>query len=219
MSLLERLAAAQQSPPRKKAAGDESSVSSASQQQQQQQQQQHSGKIVELSNAELTRGFLAHDNMLRELEACTTAAWKLGADCALGNTLLSAVQVWKADLKPGKPHPFGACSTVVATCLLQEISEKIGKAGTQAGPKDLELKECIQKLLSQESAAVAREFSHCSARKTKKGDDIILEMRLHAHSFLRNYVFIIDAFVEAAPAERLGKKPAQGLARKANGKK
>ena len=74
-------------------------------------------------------------------------------------------------------------------------------------------------LLAGDSADIAKEFNMCRCRKTKKCDKVLIEIRLHSFSRLRNFAPIIDEAILAAGGTRLlGRKPGGDLVRKAGGK-
>ncbi|CAE7038969.1 unnamed protein product, partial [Symbiodinium sp. CCMP2592] len=59
-----------------------------------------------------------------------------------------------------------------------------------------------------DATAVAREFSHCSARLTAKKEHIILDCRPTLHGRIFPYYNVLCQFLESFDAERLGRKPA-----------
>ena len=170
------------------------------------------GQPSHLSQSELTRAFLIHDDILRDLIATTTRAFKLPASSPLAMHLLSAVQLWQSRHEKGKLHPYGSCGTAIATTLLNEVGKAEGASS--------DFKSLAAEMLEGESAVVAREVQHCSARLSHGKDAVILELRVHVHSRLAPHMYSFQQIICSAGAEVLeGKKPPGALARKARGRK
>ena len=70
-----------------------------------------------LTMTELTRGFLAHEDELQTILHQLSMVHKLPADGPLAVALLEAVQGWLQVHRPGRAHPSGSISSVVAGVL------------------------------------------------------------------------------------------------------
>ncbi|CAE7277369.1 RTase [Symbiodinium sp. CCMP2456] len=166
--------------------------------------------VQPLSCAELTRGYLDHDYQLRQLQASSTVVYRFEESSAFSQLCLSAVRLWQSKHKAGVAHPYGACSTAVASAVLVELA------------KDDECPEPLRVLLdamvSGDMVNVAREVSLCTARLNAKKTFMIMEFRAHAASPLMAYLPTIQLFLAKQGGERLGMRPAGALARKAGGR-
>ncbi|CAE7234510.1 CFDP2 [Symbiodinium sp. CCMP2456] len=132
--------------------------------------------LVALSTAELTLAFVSQQDQLDQLQQQCAAVFRFASDNVFALRLLAAVDQWKADHRPGRPHPLGACATAVALAMLFGISDAgIPPACNEEAAKALQT--LAAELLAGEAATVAREFSHCSARLTAKKEHIILDCR------------------------------------------
>eukprot|EP00439_Symbiodinium_sp_Y106_P057246 s4832_g8.t1 len=170
--------------------------------------------LVALSNAELTAAFVSQQDQLDMLQQQCAAVSRFAANSVFALQLLRAVSQWKESHRPGRPHPLGACATAVALVMLLGLS----KANTPPSCNEeaaAALQVLVAELLEGDSAAVAREFSHCSARLTAKKDRIILDCRPTLHGRIFPYYHVLCQFLDSFDAERLGRKPAGSLLRKA----
>ena len=70
-------------------------------------------ELGRLTVQELTRGFLAHDNLQSMLHQLSIVH-KLPLDGPLAAVAQEATQVWLKQHVPGKPHPSGSPSAAVA---------------------------------------------------------------------------------------------------------
>ena len=135
-----------------------------------------------LSTAEMTRVLLQHDMDIRQLHAALTVAVKLPVDNELGMMLQQGVRVWQKQNQKGKPHPYGSCSTAVATILMDNLCKM---ALENPKVKNDQAVPVIRHMLDlQQPSLVAQEISHCSCRLTSKETHFILELRLHNASTL-----------------------------------
>lgn len=161
------------------------------------------------------RPFLAHEEQLAALQLQCSAVYKLPAEGHLSVQLQAAVTAWKHDHKPGVAHPVGACHTAVTMVLLQELSQSSPPAGCTA--EELKpLMDLIGGLLASTSpATVAREVSHCSARLTAKKTHLILDLRPALSGRLMQHFASLCLLLDSYEGEKLGRKPAGALARRA----
>ena len=77
------------------------------------------------------------------------------------------------------------------------------------------LQVLVAELLESDSAAVACEFCHCSARLTAQKEHIILGCRPTLHGRIFPCYNVLCQFLDSFDAERLGRKPSGSLLRKA----
>ena len=170
--------------------------------------------LVSLSNAELTLAFVSQQDQLDQLQLQCAAVFRFASDNFFAQRLLAAVDQWKADHRPGRPHPLGACATAVALAVLFGLSDaRIPPGCNEEAAKALQT--LVEELLAGEAAAVAREFSHCSARLTAKKEHIILDCRPTLYGRIFPFYNVLCQLLESFDAERLGRKPAGSLLRKA----
>ena len=155
--------------------------------------------IQPLTMTELTRGFLAHEDELQTIWAA-----------------LEAVQGWLQVHRPGRAHPSGSISSVVAAVLFPYLlnSKRPGEI-TKAQWDGFTA--AIHALTSSADppAAYGREIALCSARATAKKDAVLLELRLKLHSTLLPHMLTYARLIEDYEGELLGKrrhaKPAECL--------
>ena len=102
---------------------------------------QHGGRadhtrkpLVPLSNAELTLAFVNQQDQLDQLQQQCAAVFRFPSDNVFAQRLLSAVDQWKAEHRPGRPHPLGACSTAVALAVLFGLSDASPRRCLWIGP-------------------------------------------------------------------------------------
>ena len=79
--------------------------------------------LVALSNDELTLAFVSQQDQLDQLQLQCAAVFRFASDNVFALRLLAAVDQWKADHRPGCPHPLGACATAVALAVLFGLSD------------------------------------------------------------------------------------------------
>lgn len=132
-----------------------------------------------LSTAEV---LLQHDMDIRQLHAAMTVAVKLPVDNELGKTLQQGVRVWQKQHQKGKPHPFGSCSTAVATLLMDSLCKMASENPKTQNDQAVQMIRHMLEL--QQPSVVAQEISHCSCRLNSKESHFILELRLHNASTL-----------------------------------
>ena len=164
--------------------------------------------VYSLSCLELTRAFLDHDLQLRQLQASVTVVYKFDEKEPFAQLLLTAVRAWQSHHTPGQPHPYGACSSAVASALLNDLQS------------DEECPPPLQVLLTaildgSDMTAVAREISLCSARLNAKKTAVIVEFRPHVGSPLHAYLPTVQLFLAKKNGEKLSMRPQGALARKA----
>ena len=168
--------------------------------------------VHSLSCLELTRAFLDHDLQLRQLQASVTVVHKFDEKEPFAQLLLTAVRAWQSHHTPGQPHPYGACSSAVASALLNDLQS------------DEECPPPLQVLLTaildgSDMTAVAREISLCSARLNAKKTAVIVEFRPHVGSSLHAYLPTVQLFLAKKNGEKLSMRPQGALARKATDRK
>ncbi|CAE7942456.1 unnamed protein product, partial [Symbiodinium sp. KB8] len=170
--------------------------------------------LVALANDELTLAFVSQQDQLDQLQLQCAAVFRFASDNVSALRLLAAVDQWKADLRPGRPDPLGACATAVALAVLFGLSDaSIPPGCNEEAAKALQA--LVAELLAGEAAAVAREFSHCSARLKAKKEHIILDCRPTLYDRIFPFYNVLCQLLESFDAERLGRKPAGSLLRKA----
>ena len=79
--------------------------------------------LAALSNEELTLAFVSQQDQLDQLQLQCAAVFRFASDNVFAQRLLAAVDQWKADHRPGRPHPLGACATAVALAMLFGLSD------------------------------------------------------------------------------------------------
>ena len=155
----------------------------------------------------MTRVLLQHDMDIRQLHAALTVAVKLPVENELGTTLQHGVKIWQKQHQKGKPHPFGSCSTAVATLLMDSLC-KMALENDQAV-------QVIRHMLElQQPSLVAQEISHCTCRWNSKETHFILELRLHNASTLHGVFPWMRLCLIEAGGELLGAKAPPSWARR-----
>ena len=138
--------------------------------------------LVALSNAELTLAFVSQQDQLDQLQLQCAAVFRFASDNVFALRLLAAVDQWKADHRPGRPHPLGACATAVALAVLFGLSDAFIPPGCNEEAAKA-LQALVAELLAGEAAAVAREFSHCASRQRRSTSSWIVDLPSMAASF------------------------------------
>ena len=171
-----------------------------------------------LTNEDLTKAFLIHEEQLNLLQHQLSLVYKIPCE----NGLLVAVKGWQSGLKhlkPGEGHPEGSCSVAVATVLLFELTKGQPPPNTDMGDYK-QLIQVVNGLIdgTTQKTRLANEITHCSARLNKLKSHVILDLRLALYSGLMKHASLLAAVLDTYDAERLGKRAPGGLSRKARGR-
>ena len=124
--------------------------------------------VTALSNEELTKAFLTHEEELSLLQSQLALVYKIPVEHGLSRQLLDSVKAWQGGLKnlrQGEPHPDGSCSVAVATVLLHEVTKGNPPANIDKAEYQRFLK-VVDALINVTTAKtkLANEVVHCSAR-------------------------------------------------------
>ena len=168
-----------------------------------------------LSLGEVSRVLLQHDQDLRQLHAATTLALKFPVENETARSLLGAVRHWQKPHVRGKPHPYGSCSTAVATVLFDLICTFA--TNTPNVQNETAINQLRSMLALKQPGLIAQEASHCSARTSAKETHIIVELRMHSAAGLLTFSPWFKVCLCAMGGELLGPKPAPGWSRKLRG--
>ena len=180
------------------------------------------GVAQPLTNEDLTKAFLIHEEQLNLLQHQLSLVYKIPCEHGLAKHLLDAVKGWQSGLKhlrPGEGHPDGSCSVAVATVLLFELTK--GQPPPHADLGDYKrLLQVVNGLIDSNAhkGRLANEITHCSARLNKLKSHVILDFRLALYSGLMKHASLLAAILDTYDAERLGKRAPGGLSRKARGR-
>ncbi|CAE7736871.1 unnamed protein product [Symbiodinium sp. CCMP2592] len=171
-----------------------------------------------LSNAELTQGFLLHEEQLALLQLQASLVYKLPTDAPLAQALAKAVAAWQKGHTPGKAHPLGSCAHFTAGAMLVQLAQSQQKPPGIDTAQFKAFIKLIEDFGESPHEAVVHLVAHCSARQNALKTHLILDFRPVLHSPLAQYTSLIAALLDSYEGERLGKKAPGGLARKARGK-
>ena len=165
--------------------------------------------------AEVTALSNLYRPQLRYLHASCTLVFKYDIECAFSVLMLGAVRTWQDKHRPGRPHPFGACSTALACVLLRTV---ISGAAEEDNREHKALCKLVTPWLEGEDmSTIAREVSLCAARASAKKTHLILEFRPHLASVLTPALPTIAQLLLSQGGERLDVRPQRGLARNYRG--
>ena len=162
--------------------------------------------------AELTRALSDHDLHLHQLQACISMVRKFDEKAPIAQFLLTAVREWQSRHTPGQPHLFQACSSAVASALLNDLM-----ADQECPPP---LHQLLSSMLSGlDMTAVPSEISLCTTRLNAKKTAAIAEHRSHLCSPSHAYLPTMQLFLAKRSGEKLHMRPQGAPARKATGRK